>query len=109
MCEWLTSEMPTFSDQCHKTITSSVDQSLEWKMLARWLSCIVQSMLEKRVEEISETTLEHACISSILLHLQLVLMVERHRLSRVMGLNLMTMFCYMWMMHWLSVKMQNLL
>ena len=42
-----------------KSITSSVDQSLEWKMLARWLSCAGQSMVEKRVEEISETTLDH--------------------------------------------------
>ena len=32
------------------SITSSVDQSLEWKMLVRWLSCIEQSMVEKQVE-----------------------------------------------------------
>ena len=30
------------------------------------------------------------------------------QLSRVMDLSVMTMFFYMWMMHWLSVKMQNL-
>ena len=41
MCAWQTSEMPTFSHQHPQSITSSVDQSLEWKMLARWLSCTV--------------------------------------------------------------------
>ena len=57
-----------------QSITLSVDQSLEWKMLARWLSCIEQSMVEKQVEEISETTIDHACMSSILLHVLLILM-----------------------------------
>ena len=71
---WQTSEMPTFSHQHPKRITSSVDQRLEWKMLARWISCIWQSMVEKQAEEISETTLDHACISSILLHVLLILM-----------------------------------
>ena len=74
MCAWQTSEMPTFSHQHPKNIISSEDQSLEWKMLAWWLSCIEQSMVEKRVEEISETTLDHACISSISLHVLLILM-----------------------------------
>ena len=74
MCVWQTSEMPTFSHQHLKNITSSVDQNLEWKMLARWLSCIGQSMVEKQAEEISETILDHACISSILLHVLLLLM-----------------------------------
>ena len=46
----------------------------EFKMLARWLSCTGQSMVVKQAEEISETTLDHACISSILLHVQVVLM-----------------------------------
>ena len=64
MCAWQTSEMPTFNHQHPKSIISPVDQSLKWKMLARWLSCIEQSMVEKQVEEISETTLDHACISS---------------------------------------------
>ena len=73
MCAWQTSEMPTLSHQHPKSITSSVDQSLEWKMLARWLSCTGQSMVEKQAEEISETTLDHACISSILVHVLLIL------------------------------------
>ena len=33
-----------------------------------------QSMVEKQAEEITEITLDHACISSILLHVQLILM-----------------------------------
>ena len=74
MCAWQTSEMPTFSHQHPKSISSSVDQSLEWKMLTRWLPCTGQTMVEIQVEEISETTLDHACISSILLHVQLILM-----------------------------------
>ena len=57
-----------------KSITLSVDQSLEWRMLARWQSCIEQSMVEKRAEEISGTTLDHACISSISLHVLLIMM-----------------------------------
>ena len=76
MCAWQTSEMPTFSHQCSKSITLSVGQSLEWKMLAKWLSCTGQSMEEKQVEEISETTLDHACNSSILLPVQPTLMFE---------------------------------
>ena len=63
MCAWQTSEMPTFSHQHPKSITLSVDQSLEWKMLAKWLSCTGQSMVEKQVEETSETNLDHACNS----------------------------------------------
>ena len=74
MCAWQTSEMPIFNCQHPKSIISSVDQSLEWKMLARWLSRIEQSMVEKQVEETSETTLDHACILSILLHVLLILM-----------------------------------
>ena len=74
MCAWQISEMPTLSHQHPKRIISSVDQSLEWNMLARWLSCIEQSMVGKGAEEISETTLDHACISSILLHVLLILM-----------------------------------
>ena len=83
MCAWQTSEMPTFSHQHSKSITSSVDQSLEWKMLARWLSCTGQSMVEKQAEEISETTLDHACISSILLHIQLILHYLGGKVSKV--------------------------
>ena len=30
-----------------QSITSSVDQNLEWKMLAKWLSCTGQFMVEK--------------------------------------------------------------
>ena len=63
MCAWQTSGMPVFNPQHPKSTISSVDQSLEWKMLARWQSCIEQFMVEKRVEEISGTTLDHACIS----------------------------------------------
>ena len=74
MCAWQTSEMPTFSHQHPKSITLSVDQNLEWKMLAKWLSCTGQSMVEKQVEETSETTLDHACNSSILFPVQLTLM-----------------------------------
>ena len=43
------------------------------EMLARWQSCIEQYMVEKQADEISETTLDHACISSILLHVLLIL------------------------------------
>ena len=74
MCAWQTSEMCTFRHQHPKSITLSVGQSLEWKMLAKWLSCTGQSMVEKQVEEISETTLDHACNSSIVLPVQLILM-----------------------------------
>ena len=41
-------------------------------------------MVEKQAEEISETTLDHACISSILLHVLLILMFGGGQLSRVM-------------------------
>ena len=44
--------------------------------VGRWLSCTAQSMVVKQVEEISETTLDHACISSILLHVQLILWLD---------------------------------
>ena len=74
MCAWQTSEMPTFSHEHPKSITLSVDQSLEWKMLSKWLSCTGQSMVGKQVEEISKTTLDHACNSSIILPVQLDLM-----------------------------------
>ena len=74
MCAWQKSGMPIFNPKHPKNTTSYVDQSLEWKMLARWQSCIEQSMMGKRVEEISETTLDHACISSISLHVLLILM-----------------------------------
>ena len=43
-----------------QSITLSVDQSLECKMLAKWLSCTGQSMVAKQVKEISEITLDHA-------------------------------------------------
>ena len=59
MYAWQTSGMPIFNHQHPKSITLSVDQSLEWKMLARWQSCIEQSMVEKRAEEISETPLDY--------------------------------------------------
>ena len=65
MCAWQTSGMPIFNHQCPKSITLSVDQSLEWRMLARWQSSIEQSMVEKQVEEISETTLGQECLSSV--------------------------------------------
>ena len=74
ICAWQTSEMPTFSHQHPKCITSSVDQNLEWNTLAKWLSCTGQSMVVKEAGETSETTLDHACISSILCHIQLTLM-----------------------------------
>ena len=47
MCPWQTSGMPIFNHQHPKSIISSVDQSLEWKMLARLQSCIEQSMVAK--------------------------------------------------------------
>ena len=47
ICAWQTSGMPMFNPQHPKSTISSVDQSLEWKTLARWLSCIEQSMVEK--------------------------------------------------------------
>ena len=74
MCAWQTSGMPIFNHQHPRSTISSVDQILEWKMLARWQLCIEQSMVEKRAEGILETTLDHACISSILLHVLLILM-----------------------------------
>ena len=74
MCAWKTSEMPTFSHQHPKSIISSVDQNLEWEMLAKWLSCTAQSMVEKQAGETSETTSDHACNSPILLNVQLILM-----------------------------------
>ena len=46
MCAWQTSGMPIFNHQHPKSITLSVEQSLEWKMLAKWLSCIELSMVE---------------------------------------------------------------
>ena len=63
MCAWQTSEIHTFSHQHLKSIILSVGQSLEWKMLVKWLSCTGQSMVEKQVEEISETIFDHACNS----------------------------------------------
>ena len=42
VCAWQTSGMPIFNPQHPRSIKSSVDQSLEWKMLARWQSCIEQ-------------------------------------------------------------------
>ena len=77
-------------------------------MLARWQSCIEQSMVEKLTEAISENTLDHAYILSISHHVLLILMFGRGQLSRVMEPCFMTMSCYMWMMNWLSVKMQSL-
>ena len=74
MCAWQISEMPTFSHQHLQSIILSVSQTLDWKMLVKWLSCTGQSMVEKQVEEISETTSDHACTSSILLPVQLTLM-----------------------------------
>ena len=74
MCAWQTSEMHTFSHQHPKIIILSMGQSLEWKMLVKWISSTGQSMVEKQVEEISETTFDHACNSSTLLHAQLTLM-----------------------------------
>ena len=65
-------------------------------------------MVERQVEETSETTLDHACNSSIFLLVQLILMFKGGQLSRVIDPSAMTMFCYMWMKHWVSVKMQNL-
>ena len=44
MCAWQTPEMPTFSHQHPKSITLCVDQSLEWKMLAKWLLTEVRHM-----------------------------------------------------------------
>ena len=72
MCTWETSEMPTFSHQHPKSITLSVDQSLECKTLPKWLSCTGQSMVENQVEKTSETIFDHACDSSILLPVQLI-------------------------------------
>ena len=46
----------------------------EWKMLARWQSCIEQFMVGRPVEETSGTTLDHAWNSSISHHVQLILM-----------------------------------
>ena len=74
MRAWQTSGMPIFNPQHPKSTISSVDQSLEWKMLAKWQSCKGQCLVEKQVEEIPETTLDHACISSISLHVLLSLM-----------------------------------
>ena len=74
MCAWQISGMPIFNPQHPKSTISSVDQSLEWKMSARWQSRIGQSMVEKHAEEFSETTLDHACISSISLYVLLILM-----------------------------------
>ena len=74
MCAWPTSGMPIFIHQHPRSTTSSVDQSLEWKMLARWQSCIEQFMVERQAEEIPETTLDHAWNSSISLHVLLILM-----------------------------------
>ena len=62
------------SPTSQKHYTSSVDQSLEWKMLARWQSCIEQFMVERPAEEISGTTLDNAWNSSITLHVLLILM-----------------------------------
>ena len=76
MCAWQTSEIPTFSHPHPKSKTLSVDQSMEWKMMAKWLSCTGQCVVEKQVEETSETILDHACNSSILLPVQLILMSE---------------------------------
>ena len=45
-----------YSHQHPRSTTSSVDQSLEWKMLARWQSCIEQFMVGRPVEETSGTT-----------------------------------------------------
>ena len=47
---------------------------LEWKMLARWQSCIEQFMLGRVVEETSGTTLDHAWNSSISHNVLLILM-----------------------------------
>ena len=74
MYAWQTSEMHIFSHQHPKSITAYVDQSLEWKMLAKWLACTGQSMVEKQVEEISEAILDHACNSSIIPPVKLILM-----------------------------------
>ena len=41
-------------------------------MLARWLSCTGQSIVENQVEQTSETTLDHACNSSNLLPVQAI-------------------------------------
>ena len=62
------------SPTSQKHYTSSVDQSLEWKMLAWWQSCIEQFMVERPAEEISGTTLDNAWNSSITLHVLLILM-----------------------------------
>ena len=64
MCTWETSGMPICNHQHPRSTTSSVDQSLEWKMLAGWQSCIEQFMVERPAEEISGTTLDHAWNSS---------------------------------------------
>ena len=64
MCAWQTSGMPIFSLQHPRSTTSSVDQSLEWKMLARWQSCIEQFMVGRPAEETSGTTIDHASNSS---------------------------------------------
>ena len=74
MCAWQTSGMPIFNPQHPKSTISSVDQSLERKMLASWQSCMEKFMVEKQAEEISGTNLDHACISSISLHVLLILM-----------------------------------
>ena len=64
MCAWQTSGMPIFSHQHPRSTTSSVDQSLEWKMLARWQSCIEQFMVARPVEETSGTILR-SCMEFI--------------------------------------------
>ena len=74
MCAWQTSGMPIYNHQHHRSTTLSVDQSLEWKTLARWQSCIQQFMVGRPVEETSETTLDHAWNSSISHHVLLILM-----------------------------------
>ena len=65
MCAWQISEMHTFSRQHPKSIILSVGQTLEWKMLVKWLSCTGQSMEEKQVGEISETIFNHDAIPQL--------------------------------------------
>ena len=76
MCAWQTSGMPIYNHQHPRSTTSSVDQSLEWKMLARWQSRIEQFMVGTPAEETSETMLDHAWNSSISLHVLLILMLN---------------------------------
>ena len=74
MCAWQTSGMPIYNHQHLRSTTLSVDQSLGWKMLARWQSCIEQFMVGRPVEENSGTTLDHAWNSSMSHHVLLILM-----------------------------------